>query len=88
MSMVVILKGRMSTFVLNESQMNMKIGMSQLILWASAVVCLRKMSMWLLIIQKYFSVPFHCHRTFAVTRKVKDHLFVKILIPYDSCLCL
>lgn len=86
--MVVILKGKMSTFVLNESQASMKIGMSQLVLWASGVVCLREMSMQLLMIQKYFGVQSCCHRLFAITRKVKDHIFVRILILDDSSLSL
>lgn len=54
----------------------MKSGMSQLILWASGRVCLREMSMQLLMIQKYFVVQSHCHRIFAITRKVRDRLFV------------
>lgn len=86
--MVVILKGKMSTFVLNKSQMYMKIGMSQLILWASGRVCLGEMSMQLLMIQNYFGVQSHCHRILAITGKVKDRLFVKILIRSDSSVCL
>lgn len=86
--MAVILKGKISTFVLNKSQTNMKIGMSRLILWSSGMVCLREMPMQLLMIQKYFSAQSHCHRVFAIARKVEDHLFVKNLIPNDSSLCL
>lgn len=86
--MVVILKGKMSTFELDKSQTNMEIGMSQLVLWASGMVCLGDMSMWLLMIQKHFGVQSHCHRIFAITRKVKDHLFVQSLILDDSSLSL
>lgn len=86
--MVVILKGKMSTFELDKSQTNMEIGMSQLVLWASGMVCLGDMSMWLLMIQKHFGVQSHCHRIFAITRKVKDHLFVRSLILDESSFCL
>lgn len=78
----------------------MKIGLSQLIPWVPGMACLREMSMWLLMIRKYFGVQsmiqkyfgvqshYQCHGIFAIRRKVKDHLFVKILIPSDSSLCL